>query len=36
MGHHIGSDDTFLALIRFAPLLFIALRPTKGCTQERS
>jgi hypothetical protein len=23
MGHHIGSDDTFLAVIRFAPLLFI-------------
>ncbi|HEY3059102.1 MAG TPA: hypothetical protein VGL99_09035 [Chloroflexota bacterium] len=23
MGHHIGSDDTFLAFIRFAPLVFI-------------
>jgi len=23
MGHHVGSDDMFLALIRFAPLLFI-------------
>jgi len=23
MGHHIGSDDTFLSVIRFAPLLFI-------------
>jgi hypothetical protein len=23
MGHHVGSEDTFLALIRFAPLLFI-------------
>lgn len=23
MGHHIGSDDTFLAFVRFAPLLFI-------------
>jgi hypothetical protein len=23
MGHHIGSDDSFLAFVRFAPLLFI-------------
>jgi hypothetical protein len=23
MGHHIGSDDSFLAVVRFAPLLFI-------------
>jgi len=23
MGHHVGSDDSFLALVRFAPLLFI-------------
>jgi len=38
MGHHLGSDDSFLTLVRFAPLLFIfgGLMTVWWLSRERS